>query len=395
MSTDGPNEQFDFDRIDWEELDTSHALKTRDLGFISSLLGLLGAALFKQHLWPPDEPLPLVGFWDPLLVDWFFFVSLLIAVFYLIWPVASNWEALHSNWRRLRSDYVALVSLGWLVTFVFIGTFEPVFVSKIGFGPLQQPPFGFSIFEGFTGSCVGKVANQQCHGTLGHPLGTDGNGKDILLLTISGMRTALQMALVTATIIIPVGIGVGTVAGYFGGRVDEVVMRYVDLQQTIPALFIYMAAAVLVGPSLTLMIAVFGFLNWGNIARTVRSEVLQKRELDFVTAARSAGVSQWTIMRRHIVPNVAAIVVTSTTLMLPKLIIIEATLSYLKLGDPQVISWGNVVSVGVLSSIDPTIYWWVGAFPIGALVITALAMSLFGNALQEVLDPRGAGGSGG
>jgi peptide/nickel transport system permease protein len=385
---------YDFDRIEWDAVKGGRRINPRNIGFGLALLGLIAAAYYKRNVWPDDEPLPLVGFWDPLLVDWFFFASLLIFVFYVLVPIALNWDTLQDRWRKLRRDAVAMVSLGWLVLFMTVGTLEPVIVGDIGFGPIQQPPVGFSIFEGFVGSCTGPVTGGQCQGTLAHPFGTNGNGQDLLMLTVAGMRTGLQMALITATIIIPVGIGVGTVAGYFGGRVDALLMRYVDLQQTIPALFIYMAVAVLVGPSLMLMVAVFGFLNWGNIARMVRSEVLQTRELEFVTAARSAGVNRWGIIRRHIVPNVAAIVVTATALKLPKLIIVEATLSYLKLGDPQVVSWGNVVSVGVLSSTDPTIYWWVGAFPIGALVVTAVAMSLFGNALQDVLDPRESGGSG-
>ncbi|MFB6360235.1 MAG: ABC transporter permease [Halobacteriales archaeon] len=394
MSPQDAQTGYDFDRIEWDAVKGGRRINPRDIGFGLALLGLIGAAYYKQNVWPEDEPLPLVGFWDPLLVDWFFFASLLIFVFYVLIPIALNWDTLRDRWRKLRRDAVAMVSLGWLALFLIVGTLEPVIVGDIGFGPIQQPPVGFSIFEGFVGSCSGPVTNGQCHGTLAHPFGTNGNGRDLLMLTIAGMRTGLQMALITATIIIPVGIGVGTVAGYFGGRVDALLMRYVDLQQTIPALFIYMALAVLVGPSLMLMVAVFGFLNWGNIARMVRSEVLQKRELEFVTAARSAGVNRWGIIRRHIVPNVAAIVVTATALKLPKLIIVEATLSYLKLGDPRVVSWGNIVSVGVLSSTDPTIYWWIGAFPIGALVVTAVAMSLFGNALQDVLDPRESGGSG-
>lgn len=395
MSPDEAAGGYDFDRVEWDAGRGARVVNQRDLGFAVALLALVAAAWYKQQVWSSDEPLPLVGFWDPLLIDWVFFVSLLIFGFYVVWPVARNWEAFRPGWRHLRSDPITLVSLGWLALFLAVGTLEPVFVGRVDFGPLQQPPFGFSIYEGFTGSCVGPVTNEHCHGTLAHPFGTNGNGKDLLLLTVSGMRTALMMALVTATIIVPLGIGVGTVAGYFGGRVDSVLMRYVDLQQTIPALFIYMAMAVLIGPSLMLMVAVFGLLNWGNIARMVRSEVLQKRELEFVTAARSAGVNRWQVMRRHIVPNVAAVVVTATTLKLPKLIIVEATLSYLKLGDPRVTSWGNVVSVGVLSGSDPTIYWWIGAFPIGALVVTAVAMSLFGNAIQDALDPREPGGSGG
>lgn len=388
MSTDDSTPGPEFDRIDWETLDTGSVVTARDVAFVLSLGGLIAAAVYHHHVGPLDEVLPFVDRWDPLLVDWVFLVSLTIFGWYVVVPLVRDRTALRTYWRGLRSDVVALASLAWLVLFFVVGTLEPVLVGPLEFHSLRQPPFGFSIGELYAGSCTGPVTDGMCQGTLAHPFGTTESGHDLFELTIIGMRTALQMALITATIIVPLGIGVGTVAGFVGGRVDEVLMRYVDVQQTIPALFIYMAVAVLFGPSLMLMIVVFGVLNWGNIARMVRSEVLRKRELEYVTAARNAGVGRWQIIRRHIVPNVSTTVLTATTLKLPTLIIIEATLSYLNLGDPRVISWGNVVSVGVLSEFDPTVYWWVGTFPIAALVATALAISLLGNALQDVLDPR-------
>lgn len=392
MRADEPAATPEFERIEWEALDGGGGLERRDVAFLVSLVGLVATALYHRYEVPPDRPLPLVGFWEPLLVDWVFFVSLLIVAFYVVVPLVQHREVVRSHWPELRRDPVALGSLVWLTLFFALGTLEPVVVGTIPFGPLNQPPVGFSIYEGFVGRCAGGVTDGMCHGTLAHPLGTTGGGKDLLLLTVAGMRTALQVVLATATIIVPLGIGVGTVAGYLGGRVDELLMRYVDVQQTIPALFIYMAAAVIYGPSLMLMIVVFGFLNWGNVARMVRSEVLRIRELEFVTAARNAGVGRWGIVRRHVVPNVSATVLTATAVKLPMLVVIEATLSYLKLGDPRVVSWGNVVSVGVLSGSDPTVYWWVGVVPIGALVLTALAISLLGSTLQDVVDPRSAGG---
>jgi peptide/nickel transport system permease protein len=165
-------------------------------------------------------------------------------------------------------------------------------------------------------------------------------------------------------------------------------MRYVDTQQTVPALFIYIALAVLYGPSLALMVVVFGLFNWGDVARLVRSEALQVREMEFITVARGAGVTPWQVVRHHVLPNVTATVLSVTALKLPLLVTVEATLSYLKFGDPRIVSWGNVVSVGVLWHENPALYWWVGVVPIGALVVTALAISLFGTALQDALDPR-------
>lgn len=393
MTADGPARRADLEPLDWETLDRGRSVDPRDAGFVATLALLVAAAVYVEHVRPSDRPLPLVGFWDPLLVDWVFFGTLLVAACYGVVPLVRHRRAVRATWATLRADRIALASLAWLAGFLVVGTVAPVVVGTIPFGPLHQPPVGVAVLEGYVGTCAGPVVDGLCHGTLAHPLGTNGNGKDLLLLTLAGTRTALEMVLVTATIIVPVGVGVGVVAGYLGGRVDGLLMRYVDLQQTIPALFIYMALAVLVGPSLLLMIVVFGLLNWGNVARLVRSEVRQKRDLAYVTAARAAGVGRWRIIRRHVVPNVAGIVVTATALKLPTLVIVEATLSYLQLGDPRVVSWGNIVSVGAIWYQDPTLYWWVGAFPMGALVATAVAMSLVGNALQDALDPRSSGGS--
>lgn len=388
MTTSDSSPDSEFDRIEWSSVAGRSLVTRRDVAFVTALVLLIAFAVYYHFVHPPNDPLPLLGFWDPLLVDWLFFVSMLVFVFYVILPLVGPGSVLRKSWDHMVGDRVALASLAALVAFVVVGTFEPLVVGTIGFGPTFQPPAGFSIFQGYAGSCVGEVVGEQCRGTLAHPLGTNGNGKDILLLTVAGTRTALQLTIITATIIVPLGVGVGTISGYMGGFVDGALMRYVDTQQTIPALFVYIALAVLYGPSLILMIVVFGLLNWGDVARLVRSEVLQVRESEFITAARGAGVSQRRIIRHHVIPNVTATVLSITALKLPLLVIIEATLSYLKLGDPRVVSWGNIVSVGLMNHQDPTVYWWVVAFPIGALIVTAVAISLFGNAIQDALDPR-------
>lgn len=393
MSTDDHTTVPEFEHVDWDALDGGSILTRRDVAFAFSLVALVAVAVYYHVELSRAELRPYVGGWDPLLVDWVFFVSLLVFGFYGLVPLVRNRAALRSYWRDLRTDVVALASLAWLVLFFVVGTLAPIIVGRLEFNPLRQPPLGFSIYEGYVGSCVGVLSNGMCHGSLAHPLGTTGGGRDVLVLTVAGMRTALEMVLITGTIVVPLGIAVGTVAGYVGGRVDGMLMRYVDVQQTIPALFIYMAVAVLIGPSLMLMIVVFGFLNWGNVARTVRSEVLRKRELAYVMAARNAGLGRWRIIRRHIVPNVSATVLSALTLKLPMLVIVEATLSFLKLGDPRVTSWGNTASVGLLASNDPTLYWWTATFPIVALALTAVAISLLGNRLQDLLDPRHAGGT--
>lgn len=386
--TEDPALADDVEGIEWQAVEEGSLLARRDLYFGVSLAALIGFASYLYIIHPPDAPLPVVGYWDPLLVDWLFYASWLVFAFYVIAPLVQTESVLRESWTDLVRDRIALTSLAVLVIFLALGTLEPLIVRSIPFTPSHQPPAGFSIYQGYTGGCVGKVVGEMCHGSLVHPLGTTGGGKDLFLLTIAGTRTALQMTLITAAIIVPLGVGVGTFAGYVGGRVDEALMRYVDTQQTTPALFIYIALAVLYGPSLILMVLVFGLLNWGDVARLVRSEVLQIRGAEFVTAARGAGVSRWQVIRHHIIPNASAAVLSVTALKLPLLVIVEATLSYLEFGDPRIVSWGNVVSVGVISNQNPTLYWWVGAFPIGALMVTVLSISIFGTALQDALDPR-------
>lgn len=393
IGTDSSGDDFDIERINWESETGGSLVDRRDIAFAAAILGLLVFALYYHFVRPSQAPLPLVGFWDPFLVDWLFYASLLVFVFYVLVPLIRPGSVFRETWPDLVTDWIAISSLTVIVTFLLLGLFKPLLVGNIQFGPTLQPPVGFSIYEGWIGRCVGEVIQEQCQGTLAHPLGTNGNGQDILLLIIAGSRTALQLILITAAIIVPLGVGVGMLSGYFGGFVDGALMRYVDAQQTIPALFIYIALAVLYNPSLLLMVVVFGLLNWGDVARLVRSEVLQLKDVEFVTAARGAGVSQWGIIRHHVLPNVAGTVLTMTALKLPLLVIIEATLSFLEFGDPRLVSWGNIVAVGVVSD-HPVESWWIGVFPIAALVLVAVAISLFGTVLQDALDPRGYRGEG-
>jgi peptide/nickel transport system permease protein len=193
------------------------------------------------------------------------------------------------------------------------------------------------------------------------------------------------VALITATLLVPIATVVGTVAATVGGWVDAVLMRYVDVQQAVPAFFIYIVAQFLYYPSLALMVGVFGLLNWGGMARLVRADALRTREEGFVLAAKSSGNSPLRVVRRHIVPNVSTTILTAVTLQIPTLIIIEATLSYLVLGDPRVYSWGQMVGVGMREF--PT-YWWVPTMPVVALLLTVVSLNVLGDALRDAFDPE-------
>jgi peptide/nickel transport system permease protein len=199
------------------------------------------------------------------------------------------------------------------------------------------------------------------------------------------MEISMQVGLIGMFLQLLIASVVGLSAAYFGGYVDEVLMRYVDIQITFPTFFLYLLVVFLFGGSLFLMIVVFGVLGWGDIARIVRSEALQRREEAYVVAAESAGASsRWTI-RRHLLPNVSNSVITAATLVIPGLILAEAALAFLGLGDPSIPSWGEIIADG-RTDLDRA--WWISTLPGVFLFLTILALYFLGDALRDALDPR-------
>ena len=374
-----------FERIDWDATGTGPRVRTRTLAFLAGLAALGLAFLYDYRTVAPDEP--LVGQWVPTRMDWLLLLSLLVLACYLAWPLAQNRRLTSHYWRRLRANRLALASLAYLLVFFVLGLVGPALVGRpeIEFVATHQPPLGAGVPTEYVADCLGPVADGRCHGTLQHPFGTTGNSRDVLVYTINGMQTALQVSLLTAMVIAPIAIAVGTLAASFGGWVDELLMRYVDLQETIPPFFVYLVAQYVLGPSLLLIVAVFGLLDWGSVARLVRSEVLKKREEAFVVAARNSGASRLQVLRRHLIPNVSHTVVIAVTLQIPTLILIEATLAFLGFGVPGTWSWGTIIAAGMRRF--PT-YWWVPLYPVATMAATAVSFNLLGDALRDVLDPR-------
>lgn len=375
-------------RLDPDELGQPGGLRGLSwptLGFLASVAATAAAFVYDHQFVPGSDP--LVGEWRVTPLDWLTVLSLAVLVFYLVVPLARDRRLTRYYWRRLRGHPLAVASLAYLVVFFVLGIVGPVLVSQPEHELLarHQPPYGVAIPENLVVECVGRVSDGMCHGSLAHPLGTTGFNTDVLAFTIEGMQVALQVSLVTAMLVVPIATAVGTLAAQLGGWVDEVLMRYVDIQQTIPPFFVYIVAQFLVGPSLLLIVGIFGLLNWGGTARLVRSEALAKREAEYVLAARSAGSSSLRTVRKHIVPNVSNTVLTAVTLQMPALIVIEATLSYLGIGPDGVGSWGNIVFHGMESF---PIYWWVAVFPVLAILVTVVAFYVLGDALRDTLDPR-------
>ncbi|NDZ82039.1 ABC transporter permease [Streptomyces sp. SID10853] len=225
------------------------------------------------------------------------------------------------------------------------------------------------------------------HGGSGaHLLGTDQLGRDMLSRVIYGTRVSLLVGAGAALLAGVIGTAVGLASGYFGGWTDRVLMRLADVQLAFPAILLALAIVGFLGSGLWYVILVLGFTGWVSYARVVRSEVMSLRSRDFITEARAIGVTDGTIMRRHLLPNVLAPLATIGTLHIAAAIVAEASLSYLGLGVPkETVTWGSMLSDGQLYLGTS---WWLAVFPGAALMITSLAVNITGDALRDVADPK-------
>ncbi|MFQ5538684.1 MAG: ABC transporter permease [Gemmatimonadota bacterium] len=219
-----------------------------------------------------------------------------------------------------------------------------------------------------------------------HLLGTDQLDRDVLSRILYGARISLSIGFVAVGIAVTIGTLVGAVAGYAGGVVDRMLMRFVDMVMAFPRLILLIAIVALVEPSIFLIVAVLGLTLWPTTARIVRGEILKLREAEFVLAARALGFSTPRIIFRHLVPNALAPVIVTATLGIGNTIVLEAGLSFLGLGvQPPTPSWGSMVADGRAHLLDA---WWISTFPGLAIVFTVLAFNLVGDGLRDALDPR-------
>lgn len=216
-------------------------------------------------------------------------------------------------------------------------------------------------------------------------LGTDALGRDMLAALFYGAWVSLAVGAAAAAVSLVIGVLVGAVAGYYGGWIDDALMRLTDAMQTIPSFLAAIAIVGILGASLTTIIWAIAIVSWPMIARLVRADFLRLRSLDFVQSCKIIGMSDLRIIFGQILPNCLAPIIVSSSVLVATAIITEASLSFLGLGDPNVMSWGTILSVG-----RPEIRagWYMTAFPALALVLTVLALNLIGDALNDVLNPR-------
>ncbi|HEX3176344.1 MAG TPA: ABC transporter permease [Methylomirabilota bacterium] len=219
-----------------------------------------------------------------------------------------------------------------------------------------------------------------------HPLGTDHLGRDILARIVYGARPALLVGFAAVAISGVLGMLAGLLAGYFGGRVDDVLMRLADIQLAFPFILLAIAVIGVLGPSLTTIICVIGVSSWVVYARIVRGAALSLREREFVQAAQALGAGDARILVRHVLPNVFTPWLVVATLDMARVIVIESALSFLGLGvQPPAPTWGGMLADG---RVYISTAWWLATFPGLAILVTVLGINLFGDGLRDTLDPR-------
>ena len=248
--------------------------------------------------------------------------------------------------------------------------------------PLVAP---FDPLEQDIGQRLREPGWQDAQGRV-HALGTDHLGRDILSRIIFGSRIALLVGLAAVVISGVLGMIIGLVAGYFGGRMDDFLMRLADVQLAFPFILLAIAVIGVLGPSLRNIIIVIGVSSWVVYARVVRGEVLSIREREYVHAAVALGSRHWRVLATHVLPNTFTPWLVVATLDMARVIVIESALSVLGLGvQPPTPTWGGMLADG---RVYLSTAWWLATFPGLAILITVLGINLFGDGLRDTLDPR-------
>jgi len=282
-------------------------------------------------------------------------------------PAQSYWS---ESWERLRANRVGMFCGVVILILALIAIAAPLiahYLTHTGYSDqdlagLFQPP------------------------ERTHWLGTDELGRDTLTRLVYGARVSLTVGFLTVALSLVVGASVGLASGFYGGVVDNLLMRLVDTLLSIPSIFLFILISVLLRPNAVTLSFIIALVAWGNVSRLIRAEVLSMRAREFMIATRSVGAGDLRLMLRHLLPNTLPVMIVAASLAVGQIILVEAALSYLGLGiQPPTPSWGNM-----LSNAQQYFYHspWLVAFPGICIFLTVLCTNLFGNAVRDSFDPR-------
>jgi oligopeptide transport system permease protein len=277
----------------------------------------------------------------------------------------SPWE---DAWHRLLKNRAAVVSAFIMGVIILLVVFGPMLISWE------------SDFTDWDNTSAPPSLQS------GHWFGTDAVGRDILVRTLEGGRISLLVGVVATIVSLLIGVSYGAVAGYFGGATDRIMMRVVDIIYALPFMFFVILLMVVFGRHILLIFVAIGAINWLDMARIVRGQTLSLKNAEFIEAARASGVSDWDIIRRHIIPNLLGVVIVYVTLTIPQVILMESFLSFIGLGVQEPMSsWGALVSDGAQDMESAP---WTLIVPSVFLAITLYCFNYIGDGLRDALDPK-------
>ncbi|WP_413615801.1 ABC transporter permease subunit [Halomonas cupida] len=271
-------------------------------------------------------------------------------------------------WRRLSQNRAAMVSLA-LLGLMTVACFLGPMLSPWGLADVDWNAFSSApTLEGW------------------HLLGTDANGRDLLTRTLYGGQISLSVALVATFVSLVIGVLYGAISGYVGGRLDNLMMRFVDIMYSLPFMFLVILLMVVFGRNIFLIYAAIGAVEWLDMARIVRGQTLALKQREFIEAAHALGVKDGKIVTRHLIPNAIGPVIVYVTLTVPKVILLESFLSFLGLGVQEPLtSWGVLISEGTESmQTEP----WMLLVPSVFLAVTLFCLNFLGDGLRDALDPK-------
>jgi peptide/nickel transport system permease protein len=276
----------------------------------------------------------------------------------------SFWQSFRRNRMGLVGLIMLAVALGMAVAAPWLAPYNPKQAVKVSIDTIYAAP------------------------SPEHWLGTDDAGKDVLSNLIYGARVSLTVGFFASFISVVIGGAIGIVAGFYGGRIENMLMRFTDVMLVIPDLPLAIVLVAIIGPGLLTIITVIGILYWTGSARLVRSQVLSVKERKFVLRARAIGAGNLYIIRRHIFPSVFPLMVVNTVLVISSAIITESSLAFIGLADPTTLSWGQMLNFAFTRGGMSAEAWWALVLPGLAIVWVVLACTLLGHGLEQILNPR-------